>query len=301
MKKLTFITLTVPGRSTDAVFTLANSIRTFGGKLNQSPIWILVPESMNKFSDKTLDRFEDLNIDVIPFEINPEVLKFPFAAKVIAAAFAEETAQGKTNLLIWLDIDNIILREPQEFLLPEEKLLGYRPVHHKLIGTPWGNPLDDFWTLVYQSCHVPGGQQFKMVTHTGEEINPYFNAGTFIVRTDRGLLSSWRESFLRLYQLPEFQAFYELDKVYAIFIHQAIFTGVLLHELSLNEIQELSPKINYPLHLHLKIPEEIRSQDIHELTTLRYENIFDNQEWQNHLPISGQLRNWLLAQPIIKI
>lgn len=300
MRKLTFITLVVPGRSADAVYTMANSIRTFGGKLSQTPIWILVPESMNKFSDKTIDGFNNLKIDVIPFEITPDDLKFPFAAKVIAAAFAEEIAKGKTNLLVWLDIDNIILREPQEFLLPAGKVLGYRPVHHKLIGTAWGSPLDDFWTLIYKSCHVPEGQQFKMVTHTGEEINPYFNAGTYIVRSERGLLSAWRDTFLRLYQQPEFQVFYDLNRLYAIFIHQAIFTGVLLQELSLNEIQELSPKINYPLHLHSEIPEEIQSQNIHKLTTVRYENIFANREWQNSLPISEQLLNWLMVQPIMK-
>jgi hypothetical protein len=99
---------------------------------------------------------------------------------------------------------------------------------------------------------------------------------------------------------PEFQTFYQKDNRYIIFMHQAVFTGVLLHELERSEMLELSPKINYPLHLHGEIPVERRPGDLSDLTTLRYEDIFDTGNWRANLPIAEPLRSWLEAQLLIQ-
>ena len=139
-----------------------------------------------------------------------------------------------------------------------------------------------------------------MVTHTGEEIQPYFNAGTFVTRPKTGLLASWMETFLDLYQQPQFKAWYQENDLYTIFVHQAVFTGVILSKIKLQELQLLSPRINYPLHLHNQVPEEIRPSQLQDLTTLRYENIFDQPDWLEKLPILAPLRDWLMSQDILK-
>ena len=300
MHKITFITLAVPGKSVLKALMMANSLRCFGGNLKSSPIWVLVPEGMNRFSDAVQNHFMRLNVATIPFIIEPDELNFPFASKIAAAAYAETTAKGETELLVWLDCDNIILREPDEFLLPAGVTLGYRPVHHKLIGPSWGKPLDPFWNLIYQSCAVPEDRQFSMTTHTGEKTRPYFNAGTFVIRPEKNLMAQWRHEFSNYYNQPEFQAFYQKDNRYIIFMHQAIFTGVNLNKLNLDEMMELSLYINYPLHLHGEIPVDLRPGDLTELTTLRYENIFDSPSWQRNLRIPESLRSWLEAQPLLQ-
>ena len=295
MNPLIYTTLAIPGKSAQAVIMLAQSIRDFAGELADSPFWILVPEDRNTFSENERAGFSKLDIQIKPFSIDPEVIKFPFAAKIVAAAEAEELAQGQAELLCYLDQDTLVLQEPIEFLLPEEKLLGYRPVHHKLIGPAWNEPIDPLWELVYRECAVPEDHLFRMETHVGEAIRPYFNAGMFIIRPEVGLLAQWQDSFLRLFRNPEFTAYYEKDSIYAIFIHQAIWTGVLLHALAPDQMQELSPRINYPLHLHRDIPDEIRPEAINELVTVRYENIFDQPGWQE-LPIVDPLKSWLEAR-----
>lgn len=296
MKKLIFVTLAVPGKSARAVLMMARSIRDFGGSLASSLIWIMVPESRNTFSDGEKAGFAKLDLQIHPYPIDPDVLQFPFAAKIAAAAVAEGLAQGQTELLCYLDQDTLVLQEPDEFLLPDGKVLGYRPVHHKLIGTGWDEVLSPFWELIYRTCEVPEDRLFWMMTHIGEKIRPYFNAGTFVVRPERGLLTQWRDTFLRSYRQPEFAAFYEQNQLYTIFMHQAIWTGVLLHALFLDEMQLLSPKINYPLHLHEDIPEALRVKSIHDLTTLRYENIFDTPKWRENFPILEPLQTWLESQ-----
>jgi len=299
MQKLIYITFAVPGKSELDALLLAKSIRTFGGGLADCPIWVLIPTELGVLSESTQEMFARLNAIIIPFEANPEIFKFPFATKIIAAAFAEMQAQDQTERLVFMDRDTLVLQEPDEFLFSADKVLGYRPVHHKLIGSAWGEPLDAFWQLIYEVCEVPDANIFSMVTHAGERIRPYFNAGMFIIRPERGLLTQWKDVFFHCYRQAQFQAFYQKNQLYNIFIHQAIFTGVLLHNLDHQEMHELSPKVNYPLHLHSDIPNNQRPETIDDLITARYENIFDEPGWEQ-LPITEPLQSWLNSQPRVR-
>jgi hypothetical protein len=296
MYKQAFVTLTAPGQSVLDALLLAASIRRFAGAWAGSPIWVFVPQTTGQLSPSEMAQFADLDVDVVPFALEADIGQFPFAAKIGATAVAENMARGQTELLTWLDRDTIVLNEPAEFILPPGKALGYRPVHHRLIGPAWNEPRDLFWQLIYRRCRVPEGRDFRMTTHTGEATRPYFNAGSFVVRPERELMAQWLERFRHCYRLPEFAEFHERDGRYAIFMHQAVFTGVLLHALAPEEMQELSPRINYPLHLHDDIPADLRPTAVNELVTVRHESIFDTPDWQS-LPIAEPLKSWLTAQP----
>ena len=129
-----------------------------------------------------------------------------------------------------------------------------------------------------------------------ERIRPYFNAGTFVIRPERGILTQWWQVFQSCYRKSNFLSFYEIDSRYAIFMHPAIFTGVLLSMLEPEEMQGLNPSINYPLHLHQDIPPKLRANHINDLVTVRYENIFNEPEWQQKFPILEQLVGWIEIQ-----
>jgi len=300
MQNLIYTTLAVPGKSELDTLLLVESLRTFGGELASNPTWVLVPAGLGPLSNDTQRKLAQLNTAVISFEIDPEWFKFPFAAKVAAAAFIESQASGQTERLVFMDRDTIMLREPAEFLIDPVISLGYRPVHHQLIGSTWGSALDAFWALIYEVCAVPEENLFPMLTHTGEQIRPYFNAGIFVTRLENGLLAQWQQVFLEWYRQPQFKAFYEQDQLYAIFMHQAIFTGVLLHHLKPAQVLEFSPRINYPLHLHDDIPLDQLPAAIDDLVTVRYEDIFDGPDWWEQFSISQPLKNWLFAQPRLK-
>jgi hypothetical protein len=300
MQRITFITLATPGKAILKALMMAASLRSFGGQLRDSPIKILVPETMNDFSEIVQDNLSRLKAQTVPLSIDLETLRFPFTLKIHAAAHAEAILKGDSERMTWLDCDSIILREPSEFLLPAGTHLGYRPVHHKLIGPTWGEPLNPFWKLIYQYCGVLENRQFQMTTHTGEKTRPYFNAGTFVIRPSSNLMGKWWSKFTSSFNQPEFQTFYKADNRYAIFMHQAVFTGVLLSELEPVEMVEFGPKINYPLHLHSEIPDERRPTTLNDLITLRYENLFDTPDWQEDLSILKPLMSWLEAQPLIQ-
>jgi hypothetical protein len=299
MNNIVFSTLAVAGKPELDTMLLVESLRKFAGQLGSNPVWVLAPTQLGPLLDSTQRKLAQLDVRVIPFEIDLEILRFPFAVKVLAAAALEAQAMEESECLVYMDRDTIVLREPYEFVISPGKALGYRPVHHKLIGSSWDSALDSFWSLIYEICNVPEENLFPMMTHVGEMIRPYFNAGVYVIRPEKGLLTQWQDIFLSWYRNPQLKRFYDQDPIYKIFIHQAIFSGVLLQNLKPEQMSVLKSNINYPLHLHGDIPLDQRPTTIDQLVTVRYENIFDEFDWQQ-LPFSESLKDWLLMQPRIR-
>ena len=297
MQELIYAFCVSPDPQESGALILARSIRELGGKLADYPIWALIPQDADSLSDATKEELIALNVRLIPLEAQQEVLDFPFAGKVFAFAHAESLAEVQGELLACLDTDMIVLREPGEFLLPPGKSLGYRPVHHKLIGSDFDEPIDDFWSLVYAHCSVQEDNVFPMITHVGKDkIRPYFNAGMLVVRPEKKLIQLWRDNFDLYYRNPVYEAFYQQHALYRVFIHQAILTGSILSALPQSEMQELSDLINYPLHLIDEDTPDHRPSSINALITCRYETFFQDPDWENRVPATGALKNWIFEQ-----
>ncbi len=293
-----FVTVTYPASHSEInTILLVESIRAFGGSLACAPIWCMVPEHGKALSESFRARASALNIDLKPFEARPEIVRFFFAADIEAAALAESLAIGKANPLIWLSSNTLILHEPSEFILPENKNLGYRPVHHTNVGSLYDNPLDEFWSLVYQSCGVREDQVFPMRTHVDKNIiRPYFNAGILVTRPEYGLFRRWKDTFLGTYREPRFVELYKKDNRYHIFMHQALLSGIILSSLSKNAIYELPPTYNYPLHLYAEDTTEFRPQTIDDLITIRHENFYLEEDWRQRIPLGDSLKHWLIER-----
>jgi len=296
MKRLTLACLAAPGPLAAQAVLLADSIRTFGGALADSPVWVFVPESA-PLEVAEADRLAALHVRVVPFLLADEVRAFPFAAKTAAAAAAEALAENQAEILAWLDTGSLVIQEPGDLLLPPDVALGYRPVDHRLVGSLYHQPLDDFWTLIYEDCGVPEDHVFPMVPSVEDKaIRPYFNAGMPVVRPARGLLRAWAERFLALYDQDRYRVFYEQQGLYRIFIHQAVLTGVILAALAPDEMLELPYRVNYPLHMHADYPPDRRPARLNDLVSLRYEEIFAGPDWPAVLPVDEPLLGWLKAR-----
>ncbi len=281
--------------ATDALL-LVESIRTFAGSMSQEPIWCFTPEIGKEIPSTVKDRLLALNVTLIPFEIDREILHFPFTGEVLAAARSEARAIGKTDLIAWLATNTIVLKEPKDFILQDDKNLGFRPVHHTLLGSRFDEPLDPFWTLIYKCCDVPDDRIFAMTTHVDNtRIRPYFNAGILITRPENALLQTWCDTFFKVYQEDEFDKFYDDDEFYdyETFIHQALLSGVILSTMKTDEIQELPPEYNYPLHLHEEDTSSHRPSSLEELVTVRHEGFYSDPEWQERMPAEKPLKKWI--------
>src|SRR4030066_2250735 len=294
-EKLIFASTVYPSESSETnALLLADSIRTFLGSLSKSPILYFTTEHRKQLSTVARDRLVSLKVKVIPFKIDSETLQFPFASDVFAAAAAESTVYSHTDLLAWLGTNTVVLQEPEAFLLQNEKNLGYRPVHHTLVGSRYDETLDEFWSLVYHHCNVPQDRIFPMKTHTDEtRIRPYFNAGLLITRPYKRLLQTWNDTFFDLHQKLPFRKFYEKNDLYKIFIHQALLSGVILSKFETNELAELPSTYNYPLHLYTKDVTDHRPSFLEEVVTFRHESFYHDKQWIEKIQAKQQRRKWL--------
>ena len=140
-ERLVFASIVHPRRSSETnALLLAESIRAFAGSLSRNPIWFFTPEHGEPLSKMFMERLQPLDATLIPFQIDREALGFPFTAEAQAAALAESKAQGEADLLAWLNLNSVVLQEPRDFLLRGDKPLGYRPVHHTLVGSRFYEP-----------------------------------------------------------------------------------------------------------------------------------------------------------------
>ncbi|WP_455464588.1 flavin reductase family protein [Candidatus Hodarchaeum mangrovi] len=266
----------------------ATSIREFGGKLANTPIWMFFDSTESSPKSVTENKLNDLRVQLFPYTHEPNQERFPFLNWVFTASLAETKAKSKTKNLAWLSPETLILNEPFDLILQADKKLGFRPVHHTLIGSVITEEVDPYWKTIYNLCQVDATKIFPMRTHIdGKTIRPYFNAGCLVVNPNHGILNLWFEKFKEIFPRPEMKEFYKHNELYAIFTHQAILVGTVISKYDLDEIQELPFTYNYPLHLYHEAREELRPSSIKDLTTIRYENL-------------AVLKNSEFAKPIIE-
>ena len=136
-----------------------------------------------------------------------------------------------------------------------------------------------------------------METHVdGVTIRPYFNSGVLIARPGRGLMRAWRNRYVEVYDEPALREFYEGDGRYRVFVHQAVLSGVILSELGTDEIQELPPSYNYPLHLHEEDVTESRPVSMDGLVTIRHEEFYKDPSWLEEILAGDSLKGWLVER-----
>ncbi len=279
---------------------LARSIRTFGGEFCFNPIWMLSQRNEENLAEATRQELFTIGARLVSFDMNVDKANFPLAAYVTAAGIAEGLAQGAASFMAMMSADTLVLQPPSEFLLHAGKSLGGCPVHLKLLGSGFNEPVDEFWRLIYQECQVDVEKIFAMQTVVDEQaVRAYFNAGLLVVRPERGLLRSWQSNFERLYRLPEFEALYQRSELYQIYMHQAVLSGSILSKLKPDEFQQFPFDINYPLHLHTLVSPERRPNSLNQLITCRYEDFaeaFGASDIDSLIQIGQPLKAWLQAQ-----
>ena len=293
--EMVFASIVFSDRSSETnALLLAESIHAFAGSLSHAPVWFYVPQNGKQPSTVATNKLSALNVTLIPFDVDEEILRFPFTGHSIAAAQAESMALGQANFIAWLNPNTIVLQEPRDFLLHDGKILGFKPVHHTLLGSRYNEPLDSFWTLVYSYCRVPEDRVVPMMTQVeGEKIRPYINSGLLVTRPERNLLGAWSDAFLEAYQKPAFREFYQQDERYAIFIHQAVLSGVILSMITTEEMQELPRAYNYPLHLHAKDITGTRPSGLENLVTVRHEGFYKDPNWRKKMPAGESIKQWI--------
>ncbi len=128
------------------------------------------------------------------------------------------------------------------------------------------------------------------------QMRPYFNAGLLVVRPQRQLFRHLNEKFDDAKQSGSYQIFFQQDKRYEIFLHQALLTGEALALFDGDEMLELPSTYNYPVHLFQTDTTGHRPRGMDELITFRHEGFYEEANWKNSFPASNKLKDWLEEQ-----
>lgn len=284
------------GEQLNDALVLVESIRTFGGRFADAPVWIYAPSKVLKTRESLAKAFVSLAAEVRPIDAPRESLEFPFAGKVFAAARAEAAAKGAYSILVWMDEDTVVLGEPRELVLVRDKSLGYRPVMHRNIGSLYSERPDAFWRRVYEKLSVPESAVFPMKTVAdGMTLRPYFNAGLLAVRPERGLLKSWAEAFSALYGDPALVEMCGKDERARLFLHQAALSGAIMKGLGRDEMTLLPDCYNYPILFGEMYGANKAFDTLDGVVTLRYDIYFRNPapDWSSKLKGPAESISWL--------
>ncbi len=270
-----------------AVGYMVKSIRNFGGKLQNAPIWVFVPSDFAILMEQVRAKFQNLpGIEVFQCEIPKDSRAYNYAGKTFASGEAERMAAGKAKVLVWLDSDTIFLNEPVELLLPDGILLGYRPIMHNRSGTLYGREPIPFWKQVYNVLGIEEGKFFPMTTAVDRvDVNPYFNAGIIAVRPEAGILTKWGKDFKRLCNDSVLAEMCRENVTWRIFLHQAALVGGVLNTIERQQMAELPDKYNYPLFFDRMFGADRPYNDISDAITIRYEYFFRKPDsgWEKEL------------------
>lgn len=277
-------------------YFLVESIRAFAGKYHDAPIWIYLPARLLQADSSAAERFAAVDAELRVSEAPADARPYYFAGKVFAAAEAETAAAGMTRLLIWMDEDTIVLREPLDFDLPNGVAFAYRPVMHNRSGSLYDRPPNKYWSRIYEKLAVADADLFPVFTPADrQKIRAYFNAGLLVVRPERGILRKWPKDFAVLYGDPELIRMCDEDITNKIFLHQTALVGAVLNTVAKNEIMELSDRYNYPIFFEQQWDAEREFGSIEEVVTLRYDVYFrdPDPEWRQKLKGPDHLVAWL--------
>jgi len=275
---------------------LIRSLRQFGGEMSELPIWALVPED-DALALDFLKELETMHIRVVPFRIDDDFKRFPFALKAVAAAQAELLAGKNQKILAWHDRTGFIQRAPKAFDLPPDKTFGFRPTDIANIGALFGQTLPSFWIRVCETFNITT-DQLPIITSIidRKDLHLYINAGLLVVRPESGILKKWTDNLQKTYNLPEFSQFYRADQRYAIFMHQAALTAAVVQQSTPEERLILPENYLFSVDNFLEYPPELKPDSLDEIITGRFHDFFALNNWEEMIVASDQLINWFKAQ-----
>ncbi len=285
-----FLTLVSTNHQRTKAGLLIDSIRTFGGTLSNCPIWLFETNSASASCGELAGEITR----VFPLNIPDTIKGYYFADKVYACHQAEEMALPDVRSLIWISPDCLIIQPPTLFDLYPAFEIALRPVHLQNIGLLADQSLDEFWKSIYHAVGVEDIQSTVQSFVGAQHLRAYFNSHAFSINPNLGLMSKWFECFESMVLNSELQSRICQDEAHQIFLHQAIWSALIVTSLAPVQIRTLPANYSYPYNLHQVVPAERQAEALNDLVSIAYEDRSLNPECVKDIRINEPLRSWLL-------
>ena len=272
---------------------LIESLRAFGGRLRDCPVWVFLP-----YPASVPCEYPGIEkVHCMPLVLEDEFRHYLFADKVHACAQAEAMAvQEDVRSLVWSSPSSLILNPPVLCDLSPSFDAAFRPVHIKNVGLSVDEPLDDFWKEIYRTVGVSDTPLTVESFVDSRQLRPYYNTHLFSMNPSKGVLRTWFECFKTMVSDQAFQSGPCGDQDHKIFLHQAILSALVTKLLDWERTRILPPEYSYPLHLHQQVPQTRRPQTLNSLVCPVYEQVYRYPDTLNGIQVHEPLSSWLMKR-----
>ena len=274
------------GDQIELAYTCYYSIQAIDSKTS---ITILFPKDHKDIYE---NRFVDSSVKLIDLDIPYLLFECPFMDKLYAASIYEKLV-GK---FVWIDVDSYFLQS-----MPKQSFthqIALNPVDIKNIGQTTINPIDDYWKLLLETININEDTYTSRIIETTiskEHLYPYYNMGFVMISDNKYVFSLALDVFYKVMENKGINQFLEKSFLYAIFLHQVLFSLSVIKLYFDEEITMLPKHFNYPLHLQHKDREPV---ELDKLYHFRYDDFFNKPDKMilSKLPKYLQLNHKLLKQ-----
>lgn len=244
---------------------LVSSLREFGGKFRDIPIFSYQPRKKFKVSPETIAFFEKNNVEYVDIELNKDFQDYTFANKLLASAHRETNTDAE--ILIFLDSDILFLNEPKEFANFDNADVILRPVDMKNIGTENSEDKNSaYWDSLYNLLGVKIRRNV-LTTVTNENIWEYYNTGHIVTFPKNNFFRTANENFLKVMDAEI------IPDSGVTFVEQSVFSATV-SQMEL-KVKLFSKEYNYPLPMEGQIKNsDYIVNDFDSLVSIHYHDIF---------------------------
>jgi hypothetical protein len=280
--------VTIAGRrNLDEVRLMIASLRTFGGVLAQSLVWVYSKDPGICIG------LEDEHTRCFPLVVEDPLTSNLFGSKVTACAQAEKLTCSGYDTLVWIDPSLLVVQPPELLMLGNDFDAAFRPVHIRNVGLSPSEPLDAFWRGV---CTVVGVADISSVITSfvdAQVLRSYFNSHCFAVNPEIGMMGRWCRLFESLLANEKFQSEACADELHQIFLFQALLSTLVATMVEPARLHMLPPSYNYPFNLQERVPADRRASALNEVITFTYEDRSINPDEISGIEVKEPLRSWL--------
>lgn len=306
---IAFVACTENGLLAAQAQLLFESLRRFGGRFKDSPCYALSPRAGHTLGPRATKALEALEVAYIDEVINTDCAPYGSANRVAAAGYVE--ARTDCELVVVLDSDTLILREPSHLVLSHDLDVAARPVDVKGMCTSGADdPNDRYWRALCAAAQVPYDAIPTLQTTVDRvTVKASYNAGLVVARRSAGIMQRWGELFFRSIRMglsPRKKGLTLRSGMGMVAPEAGQLWGSNQAALSLamwsttRAVGLLPPTYNFPLHLD--VPSDLWDAVFDRLVHAHYHWLCEPNELQNNpllvdpQVLSAEQRAWLVER-----
>jgi hypothetical protein len=195
---ITFVCCVESGWLETQTIRMIESLRRWGGSFASATIYAVTPRFGPPIAKSTRQAFDKFQVEYIYFQNTHQYSWNKFLNKLLALNTVELLA--KTEYIGWLDSDLIIVDEPSQLIMSDDKSFVACPSDQLNVSTAGTSDPNEYYWREICKCIDISVETLPWVKSQPEQqpIRFYFNSGVFVYRRCTHFAPHYLETFMRI-------------------------------------------------------------------------------------------------------